>query len=566
MTVTFHRNAARLICVHDLLFRLAGGLALCILFAGMVSGQSSEEGIPVNDPLAIAKCGTCHARDQRGNMQRISWARTTPENWQDELKRMILVHGLSLTQPEARSIIRYLSTFHGLAPDEARPIMYAAERRIHDEAKIANDELRNVCAKCHAFALPLSWRRSPAEWKQFFASHSAGYKIPVKEDAVEFFVRVAPLHSAEWDAWSGRAEKPDLPNRWLLTASLPGRGVYYGEMRMVRAGEDEFETQASLTSLKDGSKIVRSGRSAVYAGYSWRGRSKGMLTGGSSPDDPASEAREVLWIAPDQSTAEGRWFWGEYQEFGFDVRFKRASSDPTLMVVDRQSLKTGSQANRVRMIGANFPAHVTPADVDFGPGLTVSSVASHTTTEITAEVDVAAGAQVGRRDVRLGGSVLPGAIAIYERMDYVKVTPESAVAAFGDSAHARGYQPFEAIGFQRGADGRLHTTDDMALGPVEVTWSVQVFHAAEDSSSDIVGTMNHTGLFRPATSNPNNNFDCWVIATARNEKDQDGAPLVGKSFMVVTVPAYTINGRRYVRDLDRWVDDGPASGQTGGKQ
>ena len=35
-------------------------------------------------------------------------------------------------------------------------------------------------------------------------------------------------------------------------------------------------------------------------------------TGRSSP----SEMREVMWISPDQSQAEGRWFWGEYQEFG----------------------------------------------------------------------------------------------------------------------------------------------------------------------------------------------------------------------------------------------------------
>jgi hypothetical protein len=57
---------------------------------------------------------------------------------------------------------------------------------------------------------------------------------------------------------------------------------------------------------------------------------------------------------------------------------------------------------------------------------------------------------------------------------------------------------------------------------------------------------------------PNNNFDVWVIATAKVEKDKNGRPLVGKAYMVVTVPMYTLNGRRYVRDLDRWIDDGPA--------
>ena len=48
----------------------------------------------------------------------------------------------------------------------------------------------------------------------------------------------------------------------------------------------------------------------------------------------------------------------------------------------------------------------------------------------------------------------------------------------------------------------------------------------------------------------------WVIATAKDEKES--RPLVGKSYLVVTVPMYTFGGRRYVRDLDRWIDDGPA--------
>src|ERR1700721_2378237 len=90
----------------------------CLVAASVVFPQPAppEEGIPVTDPLVIAKCGTCHARDQQGNMQRISWERTTPEGWQDALKRMILVNGVSLTPSEARSIVRYLSTDHGLAP------------------------------------------------------------------------------------------------------------------------------------------------------------------------------------------------------------------------------------------------------------------------------------------------------------------------------------------------------------------------------------------------------------------------------------------------------------------
>ena len=61
----------------------------------------------------------------------------------------------------------------------------------------------------------------------------------------------------------------------------------------------------------------------------------------------------------------------------------------------------------------------------------------------------------------------PGAIAIYDRVDYIKVMPDSALAAFGDQTHARGYQQFEAIGYQRGADGKPHTADDVELGRLD---------------------------------------------------------------------------------------------------
>jgi quinohemoprotein amine dehydrogenase len=567
----------------DSLPRLARGLAFCTLLASIAlgrpvkalsqtqdshqaatasqtSGTASEDGIPISDALVIAKCGSCHARDEHGNMQRISWTRTTPEGWQNVLKRMILVKGVSLTAADARAIVKYLSASHGLAPEEAMPIRFIAERRIHEEASVPDNDSRKTCVKCHAFAIPLSWRRSREEWKQFVDSHAARYLFSPNDDAVALLERLAPLHSPEWQAWNARSSLPDLAGRWLVTATMPGRGKYYGEMQVDRTGDAEFTTRLNLISIRDGSKILRTGRSVVFGGYAWRGRSNGVGDPASSaaPDDLSSDAREVLWIAPDHSRAEGRCFWGQYEEFGFDVRLQRASAGPTLLAVDRSSLKMGSRANRVRVIGDSFPVEVKPADLDFGPGVKVRSIVSSTAVEIVAEVDVAADAQPGKRAVAFRNSALPDAIAVYDRVDYVKVTPDSAVAAFGDRTHPRGFLQFEAIGYQRGADGKLHTADDVELGPVDVAWSFQVFHAAEGSNSNFVGKVNASGLFIPASENPNANFDVWVIATARDENDQSGNPLVGKSYLVVTIPTYTFNGRKYVRDLDRWVDDGPA--------
>ena len=541
-------------------------LFCCLVSVTSVLAQSSagEDGIPVTDPVVIAKCGTCHTRDERGNMQRISWERSTPEGWQAALKRMILADGVMLTPPEARAIVKYLSASHGLAPEEAKPITYDVERRIHPETNIPNDHVQHACARCHSFAQSLAWRRSPDDWKQLDEMHAARFKLPPDEEAIAFLAKTAPLHTPEWDAWSAHTRSTNLAGRWLVTATLLGRGKFYGEMQVDPTPDDDFNTTVRLTSVDDGSTIVRTGRSVVYGSYAWRGRSKGPQSEGAAPNDVASDAREALWIAPDQLTAEGRWFWGQYQEFGFDVKLRRPASDggdPTLLLLDRTSLKTGSGATRIRLIGDRFPAKVLPADLDFGPGVTVRSIISSTPGEVVAEVDVASDAALGKRDARFRHSTLPGALAIYDRVDYIKVAPDSAMAAFAGDSRARGYQQFEVIGYQRGPDGKLHTPDDVELGPMkstDVAWSLDVFYTGPGASTDFVGKISASGFFTPAAANPSANFDVWVVATANGEKDKNGKPLVGKSYMVVTVPMYTLNGHQYVRDLDRWIDAGPA--------
>jgi quinohemoprotein amine dehydrogenase len=229
-----------------------------------------------------------------------------------------------------------------------------------------------------------------------------------------------------------------------------------------------------------------------------------------------------------------------------------------LLGSDRPLLKTGSKSSRIRLYGDHFPDQISMRDFAFGRGVTIRRIVSHTSTDVLAEVEVAVDAPLGRRQIIFRGSTLTDGFAVYDRVDYIKVTPESAMAAFGNQDRSRGYQQFEAIGYQKGADGKRHTSDDIELGPVEAAWSIRVFYESEGARRDSIGSVNAMGLFTPAATSPNTNFDVWVIAEARAHTDNDGKPLIGKSYLVVTVPVYTFNGRRYVRDLDRWVDDGPA--------
>ena len=63
--------------------------------AGHAAGDTQALGIPIDDPLTIAKCGGCHARDSAGIMRRLSFIRTTPEVWEQAIKRMVRLHGFT---------------------------------------------------------------------------------------------------------------------------------------------------------------------------------------------------------------------------------------------------------------------------------------------------------------------------------------------------------------------------------------------------------------------------------------------------------------------------------------
>jgi len=107
---------------------------------------------------------------------------------------------------------------HGLAPEEAAKIQYFNERRIQDETILPkdNEDVQHACASCHAFAKPLSWRRTPKDWDYLKAMHQAffpsidpsfsrlgrrpaeGERKPEPVDvALEYVKKAAPLETAE---------------------------------------------------------------------------------------------------------------------------------------------------------------------------------------------------------------------------------------------------------------------------------------------------------------------------------------------------------------------------------
>ena len=74
---------------------ISNAYSLVLLFAslgcsmGWAATNVPQNPIPVDDAVTIAKCGGCHQRSDDGVMRRISYMRTTPEVWEQAIKRMV---------------------------------------------------------------------------------------------------------------------------------------------------------------------------------------------------------------------------------------------------------------------------------------------------------------------------------------------------------------------------------------------------------------------------------------------------------------------------------------------
>jgi quinohemoprotein amine dehydrogenase len=304
---------------------------------------------------------------------------------------------------------------------------------------------------------------------------------------------------------------------------------------------DSFLTEGRFAYAKGGEIVNRRSRAIVYTGFQWRGRSA------DTPDDPGTW-REVAFIERNGQEIKGRWFTGGHNETGIDITLRRVSNDPLVSGTDVASLKSSSSGQRVRIFGANLPESVAAADIDFGQGIRVSRVVSASPEMIAIDVDVAADARVGPRDLSLAGSTRPSAVVVYSRMDAIKVTPQAGMARLGGVTFPIRKEQFEARGISYGSDGKPGTPDDLDLGPVDVRWSLEEYPATfKDDDVKFVGEIGPTGLFIPTIEGPNpkrsgnrNNVgDVWVVASYTPPgADPAAKPMRARAHLLVTVPVY----------------------------
>src|SRR6266850_6440067 len=583
--------------------RLCGSVLLLLVSTfAYAQVSTTAAGIPISHQLTIDKCQGCHPRDASGMMRRMSYIRTTPEVWEQAIKRMIRLNGLVLKPEEAREILRYLSNNNGLAPEEAKTAFWEAEHRLfRDQSdKIPDNALQHTCNYCHTIGRVLTQRRTKDDYEKLinmhlglfpgaentlrprrpggpqletpitFAAPTGGNPVVVPsapegpnvnlradgkdpaDAAIDYLSKAQPLITPEWAAWKAVMRSPKLEGKWLLTGYQQGKGRIFGTMTIEpgRSAED-FVTKIDIEYASTGTTLSRTGKGIVYTGYSWRGRSTAPA-GTAAPTDPSAgptEWREALLVSRDGNTMDGRWFWGGYDEFGIDAHLTRIGTTPMLAGVSTFALQSPSSGD-VKVFGANFPADMKAADFDLGTGITVTRVTRRSASQATIAVQVAANLPVGIRDVSLFRSTSERAIAVYDKIAYIKTFPDASMSRLGGVVAAKQYSQFEAIAYAAGPDGKPETADDIPLGPVPAKWSISEFlSTSDDDDVKFVGTVNQTtGMFTPNIEGPNaerkkqaNNFptnnygDVYVDG---EYTPPNGSVMKARSYLVVTIPVY----------------------------
>ncbi len=472
-------------------------LALCVNVAlvaqqpppAAAGEEKIDEGIPVTSALVRQKCASCHRADDKGRLTRISYRRTTPEGWEETIKRMVSLNDVKIEPSEAREILRYLSDHHGLAPEEAQPAAFEVERRMIDHKYTADKDTEDTCIKCHSMGRVMSQRRTNEEWELVIAMHRGYYPLvdfqafrrggpPPRdqqpgpdgrppdnrhpmEKAIAHLSSAFPLVTPEWSAWSATMRPPRMQGTWALSAYETGKGAVYGQVKVTPVGDGEsgdFTTETTFTYARTGKSVTRRGRAIVYTGFQWRGKS--------------DDFREVLFIDRDWCRASGRWFTGAYDEFGLDVRLARVGADPIVLGIGETHVKTGASGQEIHLFGVNLPARVAAADLNFGPGVTVDRVVSAAPDRIVAAVTVAPAATPGRRAVFLTGATGEPTIAVYNTIDFIKELPQAGMARVGGANFPKQFQQFEAIAYANGPDAKPNTKDDIELGLVDAALSI----------------------------------------------------------------------------------------------
>ena len=472
-----------------------------LLFVVSVPAAAQSSGEAVLD----AKCSACHERQADGGLRRISDMRKTPEGWDMNIARMMIVHGVEVTPDERRALVKHLADTQGLAPDETKDWRYILEKSPNVIDDAPDPDLFGMCGRCHTFARVALQRRDEAEWVKLAHFHigqfpTTEYQLGGRDrdwfgiattDTAKTLGKIYPLKTAAWDEWRKKAGGRNFSGDWRVTGRQPGKGSYQGTAKVTAKGGDAYSVSLDVT-FADGSTVSGKGVAIVYTGYEWR----------ASLDQGGESVLQVMAASRGGNVMTGRWFIEDLDSVGASMKAIRPhGGHSVIMLVEPAYLRSGSTA-KIAIHGMNLSGSVS-----LGAGVEIVSTVSASGETIVVEARAATGATAGARDVAVGKAKAAGGFVVYDAVGSVRVEPDTGIARVGGGGGPLAAVPaqFEAVAYANGADGQAGTDDDLRIGVMPAKWSIDNFHegAAAMEDAKYAGAISAAGLFDPAKAGPN---------------------------------------------------------------
>ncbi|WP_043245714.1 quinohemoprotein amine dehydrogenase subunit alpha [Pseudomonas solani] len=469
----------------------AGSLVLAAAALLCTQAQAADEG----PALLKGKCMGCHIHEGGDSYSRISHQRKTPEGWLMSIARMQVMHGLSISDDDRRTLVKYLADKQGLAPSETDGVRYAMERRLNTVEHF-DEQLTQMCGRCHSGARVALQRRPAKEWEHLVNFHlgqwpSLEYQAQSRDrdwlelaltQMVPELAKRFPLEDQAWADWQkARPKAQALPGQWSFSGHMLAKGDVRGVMTVSADSGDTFKVEVQ-GQYADGTPFTGSGSAILYNGYEWRGNVK-------VGDTPMRQIFAAL-----NGEMKGRMFEAEHDERGLDFSAAK-DGNARLLSVQPAFLKAGGEAE-LTLVGSGLSG--TP---EFGPGVEVVKVLEVTPRQVRVKVKAAADAAVGTRAVALGA--LKGVdLAVYKDIAEVKVVPAFSIARVGENG---GSTPKVQGRFEAEAWGKDAAGQPYRIGYLPATWSVAPFdeRAEEDQDVKFAGQMQKDGVFVPGAAGPN---------------------------------------------------------------
>lgn len=524
-----------------------------IFFALYWNGQGNQTRETAATPPSVggthvskqveASCMGCHAVDENGKLARIEYMRKTPEGWSQTIARMERLHGLKVTDEQRKQLIQDLSNERGLSPEEAQSVQYwLAEKPSRMEDQITNPNLQNACMTCHAGGRFMAQRRTEEEWKNLKDFHLVMFPSiylnhrhtdwPVVADAaISYLAKQYPLENKEWENWKGKNQQVD--GKWKVVGFQGTKGAYVGDSEFMST-DGKLTEKKSVHYLDQNVSLQSTGNVEMYSGYALR----------MQYEQASKKLRGTFNVGRDGKTITGDWSDASNPGItGEETYYKVQTEKPEIIHMEPRAIQRG-QTQELTLYGMNVK-QLTAQDLKLPAGVSLKNMFVLSDDQVKISLAVDDTALTGASIIGTEKAIVHPKLVVYDRIDYIKVTPPYAVARVGGAGlmHKVSTQ-FVAYAYSSGKDGKQGTDDDIELMPVTAEWALAPYPEGEkDEDLRYIGSIDSkTGLFTPAAEGVNkerpftqeNVGSVSVIAKYR----YGGNTLTGKTHLVVTVPDY----------------------------